>query len=275
MGAVYLLQHEDDEEAHALKVMLPRLDLGKQPEDVFIREMENTNALRHPNIVRVISVGGWQGTLFFTMEYCAGGSAADLTAAGGRLPIPEAIEIMLQVLNGLEYAHQAVVPVQLADGSLSHARGVVHRDLKPWNILLSEDANRQIAKVGDFGLSKAFEAAGLTGLTETGEMGGTLQFMPRQQFINYRYAKPEVDVWAAAASLYWMLTGRVPRECPPGKTWGEVIRKERAVPIRNHNRSIPSPLASVIDAALNDSSTLTYPTAAGFAAALREATAYD
>src|SRR5206468_9060763 len=83
--------------------------------------------------------------LFFMMDYCAGGSAADLTAAGGSVPVPEAIEIMLQVLNGLEYAHQAVVPVQLADGSLSHARSSSPRseNLEHFAIGGCEPANRQ------------------------------------------------------------------------------------------------------------------------------------
>src|SRR5205807_1423892 len=115
-----------------------------------------------------------------------------LIPAPRRVPVRTATDIVLQVLNGLEFAHQTDVPVRLADGSHSNAHGVVHRDLKPSNILLSEEGNERITKVADFGLSKAFEMAGLTRLTRTGDVGGTLPFMPRHQFINYRYAKPEV-----------------------------------------------------------------------------------
>jgi serine/threonine protein kinase len=270
MGAVFLLQR--DGETRALKMTLPGVSRGGQAEALFIREMEHTKALQHPNIVRLDTAGSWQETLFFTMEYCKGGSAADLAA--GRLPLKAAMDIVLQVLNGLEFAHQTDIPAQLADGSYGKAHGVVHRDIKPSNILISEEGSQRIAKVADFGLSKAFEMAGLTHLTRTGDVGGTLPFMPRHQFINYRYAKPEVDVWAAAASLYWMLTGGLPRECSPGKSWGEVIRKERPVPIRNLDASITPPIASVIDAALDDSGILKYPTAADLAAALKEALAY-
>ena len=73
-----------------------------------------------------------------------------------------------------------------------------------------------VAKVGDYGLSKAFDLAGLSGQTCTGAVAGTPAFLPRQQVINFKYARPEVDVWAAAAFLYYLLTVRPPREFPPG-----------------------------------------------------------
>jgi len=273
MGAVYLLQAEADGKAQALKVMLPGVDLGTQAQELFLREIENTRALRHPNVVQFISSGRWRGTLFFTMEYCEGGSAADLAAASAGLAVPAALDITLQVLNGLEYAHHANVTAKLADGSTKEVQGIVHRDLKPWNILISGSGDQRVAKLADFGLSKAFEVAGLTRITRTGDVGGTPPFMPRQQFINFRYARPEVDVWAIAASLYWMLTGRTPRECPPGKSWGQVIKNERPIPILERDGSIPAPLAAVLDEALEDSGKLKYQTAASLAKALKEATA--
>ncbi|MEA2494834.1 MAG: eukaryotic-like serine/threonine-protein kinase [Thermoleophilaceae bacterium] len=146
-----------------------------------------------------------------------GGSVATLVAErGGRLAIEEAVSIVLQALDGLAYAHTAEIPaVRLADGTIGPSRGLVHRDIKPSNILLAGSGSARAAKLADFGLAKAFDRAGLSSLTSTGARGGTVEFMARTQIVNYRMARPEVDVWAIAASLYWMLTLAVPRDFPP------------------------------------------------------------
>lgn len=89
-------------------------------------------------------------------------------------------------------------------------------------------------KIGDFGLAKAFDRAGLSGLTRTGAVAGTVRYMPRTQVVDYKYAKPEVDVWATAATLYRMLTGTTPRDFPPGTDPIVVLLRESAVPIRDH-----------------------------------------
>jgi serine/threonine protein kinase len=118
------------------------------------------------------------------------------------LPIGEAVVIILQVLDGLTYTHNAEIPnVRLADGSFAKGRGLIHRDLKPGNIFLANVDGKQVAKIGDYGLSKAFDQAGLSGKTMTGNVVGTPYFRPRQQVIDYKYAQPDVDVWAAAACM--------------------------------------------------------------------------
>ena len=132
---------------------------------MFLREMENCRALAQPNIVSLLEAGEKGGTYFYTMEYCSGGSVADLMQArGGPLSVEEACAIVLQALKGLEYAHQAEVPVvRQKDGTLDRSRGLVHRDLKPQNLLLSGRGPDPITKIGDYGLSKAFDLAGLVG----------------------------------------------------------------------------------------------------------------
>jgi serine/threonine-protein kinase len=128
-----------------------------------------------------------------------------------------------------------------------------------------------VAKVADFGLAKSFEAAGLSGLTATGSAAGSPWFMPRQQVINFLYAKPDVDVWAVAASLYNMLTGRFPRNFPPGKDPWRVVLESASVPIQNHLPSIPAKLARVIDHALIDQPEIPIKTAAELKRQLKEA----
>jgi hypothetical protein len=269
MGAVYLARHERTGERVALKVMLPKVALNEDAKQRFLRETENTRALKHPNIVELKDGGCSNGTFFFTLEFCDGGSVDQLMRArGGRLPIDEAIEITFQALDGLEYAHAA--ELRPAAGG-APARGVVHRDLKPQNIFLSTSGGSRTVKVADFGLAKAFDTAGLSGLTCTGSAAGTPQLMPRQQVINFKYARPEVDVWAMAASLYWMLTGVVPRDFPRGKDPWQVVLQSDPVPIRNRDPGLPRKLADVLDQALTDRTGLCFKSATELRRALRSA----
>jgi eukaryotic-like serine/threonine-protein kinase len=235
-------------------VMLPKVAVEKRAQERFLRETVNTQALRHPHVVQVRDSGCSEGTFFFTLEFCDGGSVDKLMKQrGGKLGLDEALPIILQVLDGLAYAHQAQIPhVKLADGSIGKGRGLVHRDLKPPNIMLSGSGKTRIAKVGDYGLSKAFDTAGFSGLTATGTMAGTPFFMPRQQVLDFLAAKPEVDVWAAAASLYHMLTGFVPRDFRRETDPWLTVLSTSAVPIRQRLPSLPARLAEAIDYALID-----------------------
>jgi serine/threonine protein kinase len=272
MGAVYLLSHEQTGERVALKVMLPQVAADQRSVDMFLREIEVTKALRHPNVVQLQDTGCALGIFFFTLEFCDGGSVDKLMGQrGGRMPPDEAVPIILQALDGLEYAHQVEVEVLDAAGQATRQRGLVHRDFKPHNIFLSSVGGSRVAKVGDFGLSKAFDLAGFSAKTKTGEVAGTLMFMPRQQVVNFKYARPEVDVWAAAASLYYLMTGHAPRNFPRGSNPYQVILGTDRVLIRQRQPSIPAKLAEVIDLALIDKPGIPFKTAAEFKQALESA----
>jgi len=273
MGAVYLARHQRLGRQVALKVMLPQVAASQTASDRFLREMENTRALRHSHVVQAFESGSSHGTFFLTLEYCEGGGISELMQTrGGRLPVKDAVGIALQVLAGLEYAHQAEIPhVRREDGSIGVGRGLVHRDLKPQNIFLARSGRRWKAKVGDYGLAKAFDQAGLSGLTCTGTVAGTPYFMPRQQVLNFRFAQPEVDIWATAASLYTMLTGACPREFPKGADRWQVVLQTKPVPIRQRGAGIPRRLASVIDQALIDDPDIRMKSAAELRQALKEA----
>jgi serine/threonine-protein kinase len=261
MGGVYLARHERTGLEVALKVMLPQVAAEERGVKRFLREMDNTRLVQHRHVVRLWDGDYSRGIFFMTLEYCDGGSVAGLLRQrGGTLPPDEAVEITLQALDGLHHAHTGIPGTR-----------VVHRDLKPANLFLSGYGSGRVTKVGDFGLAKAFDDAGLSSLTCTGTKAGTPHFVPRQQVINFKYAEPAVDVWAMAASLYKMLTGRVPRNFRPGEDPWLVVLEEDPVPIRDRNSDVPEKLARVIDQALVDTPSIGFQTALEFKEALEDA----
>jgi eukaryotic-like serine/threonine-protein kinase len=272
-GAVYLAQGNTGQKV-ALKVMLPEAAASEHAVRLFLREMANTQALKHRHVVKMLDYGQSDGIFFFTMEYCSDDSVADLMKKqGGKLSIEVAMPLILQVLDGLAYTHQAPIPyVKLANGSIGSGKGLVHRDLKPANIFLQRVNNRLMAKIGDYGLSKAFELSGLSGQTLTGKRGamGTSAFMARQQLLNCKYSQPEVDVWAAAACLYNMLTGNYPRNFGGPDPFAAVLGNP-VVPIRQRDPKIPVKLAAAIDLALQEQPQIYFQNALDFKAALQKA----
>ncbi len=236
MGVVYLVHHQTTGEPAALKIMLPRVAVDERAVRLFEREMEVTRQLHHPNIVEFYDHGVSGSMFYFLMEFCPDGSVDRLMDQyGGRLPLKVALPIMLDALNGLAYAHE---------------QGYVHRDLKPQNILLVKSNGRQVAKLGDMGMAKNFQEAGLSGFTQTGQFAGTFPFMPREQVVNYKYYRPVSDVWAMGATLYNMLTGAYPREHRRGQDPMVAILQGEVIPIRKRDASIPRPAAEVIDRCL-------------------------
>jgi eukaryotic-like serine/threonine-protein kinase len=267
-GEVFLAQHTQTKKLVALKLMLPQVAAKEMGVKMFLRETENTKFLQHPHVVQLLDYGYAENTFFFTMEYCEGGDVWDLMEKlGGRLPVNMAVDITLQVLDGLIYAHNVEVPyVRLADGRLGKSKGLVHRDLKPNNIFITNIDGKMIVKIGDYGLAKAFDLAGLSGQTLTDTKMGTPVFMCRQQVLDFKHALPEVDVWASAACLYNMLTGDFPRDFI-GDPWNCILRNN-PVPIRQRDSNIPENLAKVIDLALIEKPQIHFQSAADFKAAL-------
>jgi serine/threonine-protein kinase len=269
-GAVYLARHTSSGELVALKVMLPKVAADDRAKESFLREVSNTKALRHRNIVEFRESGCSNGTFFFTIEYCAQGSVDKLMdRRGGKLAVKEAIAILCDVLDGLEYAHHAPIPnLKLKDGRYAEGHGFVHRDLTPQNILLTEIQGVTVAKVSDYGLGKAFDTAGLSGHTRTGNTAGKPWFMPRQQVVDFKYSGPEVDVWAAAACLYNMLTRAIPRDFPRSKDVWQTVLDTEPLSILRRDAGIPRRLAEVIDKALIDRPSIVFKTASGLKRAL-------
>ena len=264
MGAVYLARHRVTGRLVALKLMLPKVAANGTARARFQREVELTRMLKHPNVAALYEDGFADGAFFFTTEYCEGGSLDRLLAQrGGKLPPDEAVRYAIDVLDGLDYAH---------------SRGVVHRDLSPSNILLSDASGgavsgygAYVAKVGDFGLAKAFDQAGLSGLTRTGATAGKPWYLARQQVVNFKDVPYAVDVWALAASLYKCLTGAYVRDFPSDVDQWHVILYSDAVPIRQRDPNVPRALAEVVDTALREHPNIGFTSAGALRDALRQA----
>jgi serine/threonine protein kinase len=231
-GAVYKARRKKDGVPVAIKVMLSRIQATEDAVRQFHREMAVVEKLDHANIVRFLESGSHQGAFYFVMELCDGGSMADAaTKNGGKLPLAQIKPWILQSLAGLAFAH---------------AKGFVHRDIKPANILI----HRNIARISDFGMSKNFQKAGLSGMSMTGQYAGTPLFMPPEQITNFKYVKPVSDVWSMGATIYNVLTGQFPYAFDRKRDPIDIILNENVIPIRERDASIPKPLATVIDKAV-------------------------
>ena len=200
MGAVYRAEHTMMRRDLAIKVLLPEFSGKDEFARRFEREAESASRLQHPNIITVTDFGRTSGgSLFLAMEFLAGDSLS-LVIRGGPLPRARALNVIRQILHGLEHAHAA---------------GVVHRDLKPDNIMLVErDGQPDVVKILDFGIAKVTEpmsggGAGGTALTQAGMIFGTPEYLSPEQALA-EVVDPRADIYAAGVILFEMLAGRKP-----------------------------------------------------------------
>lgn len=255
MGTVYLAVREQDQSIVAVKTILPGMVVNTRDQQRFLREAEILQQLLHPHIVACRGSGECDGLLYLSMEYVPGqGADALVRTSGGKLSISRAVRLIMQLLTALRYAH---------------AEGFVHRDIKPSNLLIIDTGKEELLKLADFGLARAYQASGLSGLTMTGEISGTIGYMAPEQITDFRRAQPPSDQYAAAASLYYLLTGRFVYDFPddPGKRLLMILDQE-PVPIRSRQPEIPEGLAAAIHRALAHDVQTRFPDVRGFYAAI-------
>jgi serine/threonine-protein kinase len=255
MATVYLardLRHDRDV---AIKVLKPELAevVGR---DRFLAEIRTTANLRHPHILPLYDSGEADGQLFYVMPLAEGETLRSRLDREGQLPIAEALRIATEVADALGYAH---------------ARGVVHRDIKPDNILLEGGH----AIVADFGIARAVSAADGARLTQTGMSIGTPAYMSPEQASGEAAIDGRSDLYALACVLYEMLGGQPPFT---GPTAAALIRQHlvaEAPPITNLRAGVPAQVASALARALAKSPVDRFGTAAEFVAACSAAAPND
>ena len=268
-GDVYLALEPETGERVALKTMTADSSVDVERKAMFIRESDTMRDLSHPNIVRMTDAGYAEPRFFIAMEYCDGGNLESVVEHyGGRLRLDKARVIILDVLNALKYLHEWR-PTN-SNAATDGFEGIIHRDVKPANILLKSDGDSHVVKLGDFGLAKAMTDAGLKGITRTGRAGGTMAFTCRQQILNYKHVRPEVDVWSCAAVLYYLVSGHPPRDMKSVKNPMAAVLETEVVPLARRLPDAPAKFAILLDSALDDRSELRFKSAAEFAEALRE-----
>jgi serine/threonine-protein kinase len=247
MGAVYEAIQTKSGERVAIKVVVAGEEASKRSAQLFLREASVLSQLRHKRIVSFCECAMIGGRFFLVMEYVETiGVKQHLSDRPEDARIRYYCGIICQVLEALVYAH---------------GRGLVHRDIKPSNILVSLAGGRLRAKLADFGLAKNFETAGFSSLTRDGELRGTLPFMPPEQVIDSRYAKPPADIYSAGATLYYYLAGRYPHDFAKSSSKFAVVLRRSPTPLLRVNPNLPEGLASIVEKALAHDPASRFPSA--------------
>ena len=286
MGVVYLAHHSPTGRLLALKQIKGLRDTMSVKR--FERESRIMQSLVHDNIVRCLHTGAHADGPFVVTEFVPDGDVEKLVQdAGGKLATVRAVQIILQVLDGIGYLHE---------------RQIVHRDIKPQNMLIrvSEQEPDKV-KLTDFGLAKYHSRAGGTRLTKPNSGMGTLMYMPPEQVQDAAGVREPADIYAVGVTLYYLLTGRYTFDFPTPKEIAElqrqkpeewkspqealawimrmnrvkhpfqIILSETPIPIRDRDASIPKQLAEVVERAVRKDPLRRYRSAAEFHAALRGA----
>ena len=237
MGVVYRATRERDGIAVAVKTITPAIGTSQRQIDRFFRESRILSQLDHPNIVAFQEVGEAGDSIYLVMDLVDGPDLGVRLRDRGPEDIRTAVRIVCQMLEGLAHAHN---------------KGFVHRDIKPSNILIGRIGEKPTAKLADFGLARVYETSQISGLTMQGEIGGTPAFMAPEQVTHYREVKPPADQYSAAATLYFVLTGKNIHDLPKdiGDQLAQIVTAT-PVPITDRRADIPAELAQVIHKALS------------------------
>ncbi len=239
MGAVYKAQDRELDRPVALKLIRP--DLASNPAMLarFKQELLLSRQVTHKNVIRIYDLGDAEGVKFITMEFVEGKDLRALIQERKKFSPEEAIEMMHQVCEALDAAHSA---------------GVIHRDLKPQNIM-QEQSGRIL--VMDFGLARTIEG---DGMTQTGALVGTMDYMSPEQALG-KELDQRSDIFTAGLILYELLTGKMPFKAE--SVLASLIKRtqERAIPVSDHDNSIPGALSGIVSKCLERDPNLRYQNA--------------
>ncbi len=235
----------------ALKVLPPELAFREEVKSRFLREAEMAARLSHPHIVPIYSVDEAEGIVYFAMGLVEGESLAALLARDPRPPVALARRVLREVADALHYAHQA---------------GVVHRDIKPDNVLIEHGTGR--ALVSDFGIARAAE--GDQRLTITGIAVGTPAYMSPEQAMGEREVDGRADIYALGIVAYQMLAGELPFQATNTPSMLMKHLSERPRPLSQLRADLPANLVYAVERALAKGRNERWPTAEAFRVALAE-----
>jgi hypothetical protein len=240
MGVVYVATHLALNRRVALKLITPDLAADEGFRERFKQESMTAASIDHPNVIPIYHAGEEDGKLYITMRYVEGTDLREMIARRGKLPSPEAARIVSEVAAALDAAH---------------AHGLVHRDVKPANVLIDSTGR---AYLTDFGLTK--HAGSTSGLTKTGMFVGTLDYIAPEQ-LQGGDVDARVDVYALGCVLYQTLTGVVPypRDTEPAKIWAHM--QEPPPSVISNATGVPVQFEEVVQRAMAKKPDDRYPSA--------------
>jgi serine/threonine protein kinase/Tfp pilus assembly protein PilF len=224
MGRVYKVFDTEVREKMALKLLNPDIAGDERTIERFRNELKLARAISHRNICRMFDLGREEGTYYITMEYVSGEDLKSLIHRIGALPVGKAVSIARQVSEGLSEAHRL---------------GVVHRDLKPQNIMIDREGN---ARIMDFGIARSLAARGITG---AGVMIGTPEYMSPEQ-VDGKEADQRSDIYSLGIILFEMVTGHLPFEGDTPLSVAVKQKSERPPDPKSLNAQIPDELGRII-----------------------------
>ncbi len=226
MGAVYKAQQTNLNRIVAIKVLLSELNNDQSYIARFRQEAQSVASLEHPHIIPIYEIGEINGMHYLVMRYIEGCTLKDIMRQEGAMDVMRAIELLAPVCSALDFAHQ---------------RGIIHRDIKPANIMVANDGMIYLA---DFGLARA--AASKSGLTMTGMVMGTPEYMSPEQAQGLADIGPPTDIYAVGIIIYQMLTGELPFDAgtPMAVAVARIINSPK--PPRQIRSDIPQTVEDVI-----------------------------
>ncbi|HLA94359.1 MAG TPA: protein kinase, partial [Pyrinomonadaceae bacterium] len=250
MGSVMLARAVSDGALVAIKTLLPEVAVSEQSLKRFMREIEVSSSLVHPNIVSYIEHGSHNGIVYLVTEYVAGMDASRLAKQrGGKLPYQQVVKIIEQTLAALDFAH---------------GLGFVHRDIKEQNILVDGNFPNFTAKLTDFGLSKSYKQTGMSGVTMVGDVAGTIAYMPPEQVRDFKEVRPPSDIYGIGMTAYSLLTGAHALDISPNAGIAETVKaifEKPIIPISKRVPDVPLKVCAVIETALAKQTELRWATA--------------
>ncbi len=232
MGVVYLAHNRLMGRDEVLKVMGKHLVERPGVQERFLREIRAVARLRHPNIVEAYSAFRLDENIIFAMEHVEGLDLSRMVKAKGPMPVAHACLFISQAARGLQHAHE---------------EGMVHRDIKPGNLILTQKRDKPVIKVLDFGLAKATREGSVdTDLTVGGQMLGTPDFIAPEQAVDAQKADIRADIYSLGCTLYYLLTGGPPFR---GTSLYDVLQAHHSIdaePLNIVRPEVPHELAALV-----------------------------